>query len=137
MEPSKKQSMKQAILYLASQSSRRKEILKNLGIPFKVIRSDYRETARGSRGLSPENLAIQHATGKVKKAKIPKGARLVLGADTIVYHNTENFRKTENKKRSGSACFKGYRIPGTRFIPLLRFAIARITRLLSLLHDQP
>jgi septum formation protein len=71
-------------LYLASQSSRRQEILQGLKIPFKVVPSAYRE--RWCRKTAPEVLCVRHATGKARKAVVPKAARFVLGGDTIVWH---------------------------------------------------
>ena len=71
------------MIYLASQSPRRSEILKNLRIPFRVVRSAY--TEKNSRKINPEILVLEHAWGKVSHAHVPKKARFVLGSDTIVY----------------------------------------------------
>ena len=70
------------MIYLASQSPRRREILKEMGIRFKVVRSRYAERKRKS--CDPEDLVAIHARGKASKAVVPAKARFVLGADTIV-----------------------------------------------------
>ena len=71
-----------AILYLASQSSRRRMILKKMKISFRVVKSAYVE--RIIPGVSPAKLVRIHAQGKARKARLPAGARFVLGADTVV-----------------------------------------------------
>lgn len=72
------------VIYLASQSPRRKEILEKLGIPFKVISSRYQE--KKMNHLTPYRHVIQHALGKVRLAEVPAKARFVLGADTLVIY---------------------------------------------------
>lgn len=71
------------MIYLASQSARRKEILKKMKIPFRVVPSAYREYFR--KDLSPLELTLKHALGKALKAELPRGARYVLAADTVVW----------------------------------------------------
>ena len=79
------------LIHLASKSPRRKEILKKLKIPFRVIDSSYHE--RMIRGVSPEKLVLQHAAGKVRGAKYPKKARFILGADTLVAYQGKGLGK--------------------------------------------
>ena len=50
------------ILYLASQSPRRREILTRMQVPFRVVPSHYEE--RMIAGLSAVELALRHAEGK-------------------------------------------------------------------------
>ena len=71
------------MLYLASQSPRRKELLRKMRIRFRVVPSSYRE--RVKPGVPPSKLVIEHARGKAKKGDVPPGARWVLGADTVIY----------------------------------------------------
>lgn len=74
-------SMKKDFIYLASKSPRRRVILKQAGIPFRVVRSRYREETLGG---SPEKVCLRHAVGKARKAVLSGKARWVLAADTIV-----------------------------------------------------
>ena len=83
------------ILYLASQSSRRKELLTAMKIPFKVAPSSYRE--RWCRKTAPEILCMRHAVGKARKAVLPKAARFVLGGDTIVWHDGRGLGKPKTR----------------------------------------
>jgi septum formation protein len=71
------------MIYLASASPRRARLLKEAGIRFQVLRSDYHE--RNVRGVRPSQLVKQHALGKALSAasRIQKGS--ILAADTIVY----------------------------------------------------
>ena len=72
------------MLYLASQSPRRRQLLRQLRRPFRVVRSSHRETIR--RALTPSANAMRNALGKAQRARLPRGARgLVIGADTFVY----------------------------------------------------
>ena len=83
------------MIYLASQSFRRREILKKMGVPFRVIRSTYRE--RRIPGLTPQRLVIRHAVGKVRAAKPPQNARWILGADTVVWCRRKILGKPKNE----------------------------------------
>ena len=70
------------MIYLASASPRRREILKKMGIAFKRISSSYEE--KNPQSAKPGPLVIFHARQKALHAKAPlKG--LVLAADTIVW----------------------------------------------------
>lgn len=72
------------MLYLASQSPRRREFLKQLGRSFQIVRSTHRESIR--KGESPSANAMRNATGKARRAALPRGARgIVIGADTFLY----------------------------------------------------
>lgn len=72
------------MLYLASQSPRRRRLLRELGRPFRIVRSAYRETIR--RGEPPARSAIRNAAGKARGARLPRGASgIVIGADTFLY----------------------------------------------------
>ena len=72
------------MLYLASQSPRRRMLLRRLKQPFRVVRSTHRETIR--RGTPPSANAMRNAAGKARKARLPaKADGLVIGADTFLY----------------------------------------------------
>ncbi|MCM8776112.1 MAG: Maf family protein [Candidatus Omnitrophica bacterium] len=75
-------------IYLASQSKRRQDFLRQMNIPFRVVRSRYREIRKTS--IRPRELVIGHAVGKARQAVLPKKRNLearefILGADTLVY----------------------------------------------------
>jgi len=82
-------------LYLASQSSRRQELLRELKVPFRVVPSTYRE--RWCRKTAPEVLCVRHAIGKARKAVLPHVARFVLGGDTIVWHSGRGLGKPRSR----------------------------------------
>ena len=72
------------MLYLASQSPRRRALLRRLRRPFRVVRSAHRERIR--RGDSPSANAMRNAIGKARRARLPRLARgVVIGADTFLY----------------------------------------------------
>lgn len=73
------------MIYLASKSPRRRDLLKAAGIRHRTVRSDYIETAEGA--VRPSALVRRHALGKALGA-LPyvRGAGLIVAADTIVYH---------------------------------------------------
>ena len=83
------------VLYLASQSSRRQELLTEMKIPFKVVASSYRE--RWCRKTAPEILTVRHALGKAHRAELPKTARFVLGGDTIVWNQGHGLGKPKTR----------------------------------------
>ena len=83
------------MLYLASQSSRRQELLIAMKIHFKVASSTYRE--RWCRKASPEILTVRHAIGKARQAALPRSARYVLGGDTVVWHRGHGLGKPKTR----------------------------------------
>ena len=82
-------------IYLASQSPRRRMLLRRLGRPFRVVRSTHREVIR--RGVRPSVNAIRNAVGKARKAQLPPGAAgVVIGADTFLYFQGRTIGKPRN-----------------------------------------
>ena len=71
-------------LYLASQSPRRREILADLGIPFKLRKSPYHETTSDVVGLVPNEQAARLAGLKAVHTATGLDEGIVIGADTIV-----------------------------------------------------
>ena len=67
-------------LILASGSPRRREILRQLGLPFQVKVPDVDEDA--IHGVGPADLALRRAVAKAEAVDCP--GRLVLAADTLV-----------------------------------------------------
>lgn len=88
--------LKKPFIYLASQSPRRKEILKELGVPFRVVLSSYHE--KGIPGMQVEELVLRHAWGKASQTEIQAKAGWVLGADTIVYCQKKILGKPKTMK---------------------------------------
>lgn len=73
------------MIYLASRSPRRRDLLRSAGIDHRTVRSDYIETSEGA--VRPSALVRRHALGKAMGAlRHVKGEGVILAADTIVYH---------------------------------------------------
>lgn len=70
------------VIYLASQSPRRRQLLKEHGYGCVVIASHYVE--KHESRCCPRELVLKHAKGKLIDAVIPPGARFVVAADTVV-----------------------------------------------------
>jgi septum formation protein len=90
-------------LNLASQSERRKDLLKEAGFSFDVITSDYEEIPLEG---TPEEVVKKHALGKAKGAnlhgiKFKEGCKcLILGSDTIVVFNKIILGKPRDLKQA-------------------------------------
>lgn len=82
------------VLYLASSSPRRKELLESVGIPFCVIPQNFDETTQPAAAAKEYVLALSE--GKAKSALPPNSARWICGVDTIVYFNGEILGKPKN-----------------------------------------
>ncbi len=81
----------EARLTLVSASPRRQQLLAGLNIPFDVAPSNAHERWIGS---TPEDVAKDNAERKVLASEFfGKPGRLLLGADTIIYHNGQIFGK--------------------------------------------
>lgn len=83
-------------IYLASESPRRKKLLKTQRIPFKTIPHSYKEELID--GISPRKLVRVHSEGKAKKAVTSRKTGTILSADTIVVFRERIFGKPKNKK---------------------------------------
>lgn len=90
--------MKQVPIYLASASPRRREILKGMGISFRVVPSRYRE--RKIRAACPEEICLRHAAGKAERALAPRNARFILAADTIVFCDGHVLGKPKTRREA-------------------------------------
>lgn len=87
-------------LILASNSPRRKELLQNKGIKFKVIASNYNEIQFTN---DPIQTAIDFAKGKAEdvfRTLLNKDGVVVLGADTVVFHQGEILGKTKTDEQA-------------------------------------
>lgn len=79
------------MIYLASTSPRRKILLRNMNIPFRVVPTLYREIS--TRVTPPSKLAMRHALGKAAHAVVRRKVGVVLGADTLIYFRNKIFGK--------------------------------------------
>ena len=86
------------LLYLASASPRRKELLESVGIPFCVVPQNFDETVQGA--CSPEIYVRNLSEGKARAAVLPDNARWVCGVDTIVYFDGEILGKPGNREEA-------------------------------------
>lgn len=87
-------------LILASNSPRRRELLEKLGALFTVVLGDFEENGCG---LDPIVTAESFAFGKAKRVfdKLENTEKvIVLGSDTVVYHNGEILGKPQNEKQA-------------------------------------
>ncbi len=83
------------LLYLASASPRRKELLESIGVPFCVVSQDFDESQQAV--VSPEIYVRKLSEGKAKAAVLPNDARWVCGVDTIVYFDNEILGKPRDR----------------------------------------
>ena len=85
---------------LASNSPRRKELLENRGIKFRVIVSNYNEISFTD---DPIETANSFALGKAKEVferLSVKDGVVVLGADTVVYHEGKIMGKAKSQEQA-------------------------------------
>lgn len=86
------------LLYLASASPRRKELLESVGIPFCVVPQNFDETVQGA--CSPEIYVRNLSEGKARAAVLPDNVRWVCGVDTIVYFGGEILGKPGSREEA-------------------------------------
>ncbi len=86
--------MKQIIL--ASTSPRRRQLIKLLGIPFKVVASNYHEVHH--KHFTPKQLVGFLAEGKAAATAKKYPNSIIVGADTIVVHKGKIFGKPKDKE---------------------------------------
>jgi len=90
--------MSSSSVILASKSPRRENILKQIGIDFKIIPSNICENAE--LNLSPRKF-VQYWSGKKAKVISKKNKdKIVIGADTIVYFKGKIIGKPKDKEES-------------------------------------
>jgi septum formation protein len=86
------------LLYLASASPRRKELLGSIGVPFRVVSQDFDENSQDV--VSPEIYVRNLSEGKARAAMLPDDARWVCGVDTVVYFNGEILGKPKSREEA-------------------------------------
>ncbi|MGN0307083.1 MAG: Maf family protein [Lachnospiraceae bacterium] len=75
-------------IILASASPRRRELLSQIGIAYRVVPSQVEEILEGNSPMEiVQNLARQKAEDVALSLKLPE--KLVLGADTVVVHDNQ------------------------------------------------
>jgi len=90
-------------LVLASSSTRRKELLEQLGIPFESVESGIEETL--FRRLSPGTIACRIAVQKAESVRFHYPQRWILGADTIVVLRRRVFGKPRDARECREMLF--------------------------------
>lgn len=86
------------LLYLASASPRRKELLESIGVSFRVVSQDFDENSQDV--VSPEIYVRNLSEGKARAAKLPDDARWVCGVDTVVYFDGEILGKPKSREEA-------------------------------------
>lgn len=86
--------MGQASLILASASPRRSQLLRELGVPFKVVPSDATEVHHDELTAGEVSQINAYRKARVVAKKFPDA--VVLGADTLVYLDGTLFGKPAN-----------------------------------------
>ena len=84
-------------IYLASNSKARRELLKSLGLKFKILPSKVKEK-RSAKGISYAGLVKVNARNKAKDiaAKVEEG--IIIAADTIMVQDGKIFGKPKDLK---------------------------------------
>ena len=82
-------------IILASQSPRRKDLLRQMGLTFAVIPSQFEERLDHSRPV--EEVAIELALGKARDVAKDHLGAIVIGADTIVYIDGKQLGKPKDE----------------------------------------
>ena len=105
-ESSRHSSPSKAIIR-ASASPRRKELLKKLGLRFRVEPSDYEENL--AAGLEPHELAVTLSLGKARRVAQNHRRALVIAADTFIVFEGKTLGKprTEAEAREMLSTLNG------------------------------
>ena len=82
-------------MVLASESPRRADLLRGMGVDFEVARSEIDEQEVG-RGVAVEELPLRLARSKAESVAVRYVGSLVVGADTVA-----------SAIRQGASCFDG------------------------------
>ena len=81
-------------LVLASQSPRRVQLMREAGYEFDIVVPEVEEAHDGS--LSPEDLTVENARRKAVAGAVLHPDAVVIGADTLVYLDSEPLGKPAN-----------------------------------------
>jgi len=88
-------------IYLASNSKARKELLKSLGLKFKIVPSEAKER-RSAKGISYANLVKLNARKKALDAGRKVKSGIIIAADTIMVQGRRIFGKPKSLKDAKS-----------------------------------
>jgi septum formation protein len=89
-------------LFLASRSPRRRELLASVGVPFRVVPSEARETLVGAHaGAVVEGNALAKARAAVLPQGVGEGS-FVLGVDTVVVVDGAILGKPADREEAGA-----------------------------------
>ena len=86
------------MIYLASTSPRRKQLLKKAGLKFLILKPDYEE--KGSLKAPPSKIVRIHAVKKGESCIGQVKDGIILAADTIVYFKGKIIGKPKNMKEA-------------------------------------
>ncbi len=81
-------------IVLASQSPRRVQLMREAGYDFNIVVPEVEEAHDGS--LTPEDLTVENARRKAVAGAVLHSDALVIGADTLVYLDSEPLGKPAN-----------------------------------------
>ena len=84
-------------IILASQSPRRRDLLSDLGITFKVIAKPIKEDFPSE--MNP-HLIAEYLANKKSSVFHPKSEEIIITADTVVIHNSKVLNKPKNKEEA-------------------------------------
>lgn len=87
------------MLILASNSPRRRELLRESGIPFEVVPSRFEECGAG---LSARETVLRFAEGKAREVYSRNGEAFVLGADTVVSLDGKILGKPKDREEAAA-----------------------------------
>ncbi len=85
-------------LLLASTSPRRKMIMEQVGLPFKVIDNDYEEDM--TLDMTPEELVKFLSKGKADSIKTDEKDAVIVAADTIIAHEGQVLGKPHTPEKA-------------------------------------
>jgi len=87
-------------IILASKSPRRKKLLETMNLKFNVISSSFNENKVSILNKTPHRYCMKLAEYKCMSVSKNYSNSLVIGSDTIVYHNKKILNKPENQEQA-------------------------------------
>jgi len=84
-------------IILASNSERRKELLKKINLNFKIVISNFNESSIPLNHMNPKEYCLELAFKKAEIVSKKLKKDLIIGADTIVYDKNKIIGKPKNR----------------------------------------